>query len=127
MRESSWKRAKSDTGKAVHTVKFWISEIVTIPVSGAIAATLAPNGWSTVQQAWFGAGVAVGTAFLLVAVINGLGALLAPARQRNEAWNLLDDTATDDDHNLLPERPNIDVRLPQQMSLDGYSAAMTCS
>ena len=59
--------------------------MIALPVSGAIAASLAPSGWSDATTAWFGAGVALaGAATLVVLVLVG-SVIVAPYRQRNEA------------------------------------------
>ena len=52
-------RASDDTVRAARTFRFWGAEVILLPLSGGIAATLAPETWPTAAQAWFAAGVAI--------------------------------------------------------------------
>lgn len=82
--ESAWRCAGTNTFRFAYTPLFWGAVVVVIALSGGLAATYASNGWTTPQQAWFAAGVAITAGLLLGLATFFIYLAKAPYRQRNE-------------------------------------------
>lgn len=82
--QSAWQRARRDTGNALHTIRFWAAEVIAMPISGAAAAIIAPSNWSDALSNWFGVGIALLVASLLVVMILIGSLILAPYRIKRD-------------------------------------------
>ena len=82
-----WRQAHDSFVSFAHTFRFWIVEMTTLPIAGALAATFAPSGWSVAATAWFAAGVSIAGAISFATLVYAFLWILAsfPSRIRKIA------------------------------------------
>ena len=83
--ETTWGRARQDFVAAAHTFRFWAAQVVSLPIAGGLAASMAPGSWSDTETTWFAASISIASATMLASAVYAGAFVLAPVRQRNEA------------------------------------------
>ena len=83
--ETTWGRARHDFVAAAQTFRFWAAQVVSLPIAGGLAASMAPGSWSDTETTWFAASISIASATMLASAVYAGAFVLAPVRQRNEA------------------------------------------
>ena len=118
--QSVWGRARENTIRSAGTLRFKVTEVISVPVAGTLAGTLAPDQWSNAGKAWFVAGVAIATALGIVGLVYIGSVALALYWQRNEARALAPQRISNDVSGIMQR---LIQELQENISRSGFSTS----